>query len=320
MDAGVLRDLEAAVAAVPPGRWALGVSGGADSVALLMLLVRAGGRGADLHVVHLDHQTRGEASRGDARFVAQLSAREGIGCTVERRDAIEPLAGELPANRSARFRALRYWLFARECAARGLAGVILAHHALDQAETILQRLVRGSGPGGLLGMKARSTMKGLVVLRPLVGLDPLALRDYLRSLGQAWREDASNASAAYQRNRARGVLTQHAGLRESLHELSKAMGDLVEWIGRETPRLEASFSCARLAELPDVLAREAARAWLLERGAPSDDLSPTVLGRLVTMARDAATACRQHFPGRILVTRKKGRMEAAEVRGPKAGG
>src|SRR5260221_10183776 len=115
--------LETAVAAVPGGAWAVGVSGGADSVALLALLRRR----ADLrcHAVHLDHETRAGESAADAQFVSELCANWGVNITVVRRSELERGAGEWPANQSARFRALRLDLFRRACAAGAVQGVIL---------------------------------------------------------------------------------------------------------------------------------------------------------------------------------------------------
>ena len=80
--------IQASVSAVPPGPWAVGVSGGADSVALLSLLRQR--EDVQLHVVHLDHQTRGEASTGDARFVADLAEVWGLPSVVALREQIEP--------------------------------------------------------------------------------------------------------------------------------------------------------------------------------------------------------------------------------------
>src|SRR5687767_3787007 len=104
-----------AVDAVPAGAWAVGVSGGADSVALLTLLhERVRQRGdVSLHVAHLDHQLRGPDSAADARFVEELAARLGLTCTVATRDAVEAGARELPANPSSRYRAARLALFRR---------------------------------------------------------------------------------------------------------------------------------------------------------------------------------------------------------------
>src|SRR5436190_20930689 len=93
-----------AVARVPPGAWAIGVSGGADSVALLTLAAAR----TDLrcNAVHLDHETRGAASTGDAQFVRELCASLGVPCTVATRSQVEAArVGPLPRNASARFRA-----------------------------------------------------------------------------------------------------------------------------------------------------------------------------------------------------------------------
>ena len=117
---------------VPPGLWGVAVSGGADSVALLLLL--HGRPELLLHVVHLDHQIRGQASADDAEFVAKLAEKLGIPATIVRRDQIEPgiLSVSLPKNPSARYRAIRLELFRRVVEREKLHGVILAHQADDR--------------------------------------------------------------------------------------------------------------------------------------------------------------------------------------------
>jgi tRNA(Ile)-lysidine synthetase-like protein len=298
--------LHNAIAGLPAGAWAVGVSGGADSVALLTLLrARPDVR---CHAVHLDHETRGGESTLDAQFVADLCQTLHIPCTLATRTQCESRihASTLPRNTSARFRALRLHLFREVCAAHGLRGVLVAHHADDQAETILQRLLRGSGPVGLTGIRSESRVGGLTVLRPLLNVPSSALRAYLQGIGRAWREDASNASPAYQRNRVRALLARHPELASDLHTLAPAMARLIEWARHAAPRLGETFETSELADAPDVLAAEAARAWLVARGAPREALSPSVLERLVTMARDAATPPRAHFPGGMLVRRRRG--------------
>jgi tRNA(Ile)-lysidine synthetase-like protein len=296
--------LSAAIASVPAGSWVVGVSGGPDSVALLGLMrTRAD---LSLHVVHLDHQLRASASNEDARFVEELSRRWNIPCTVTRRDEIEPGLKDLPANPSARYRRLRLALFARVVARHALHGVILAHHADDQAETVLQRLLRGSGPAGLAGMSPRARVEGLEIQRPLLGVRRDTLRAYLDEIGQPWRTDESNASPRYQRNRLRALLGRHGKLVGPLLELGKACAALREWTRSTAPALDHRFAVAELADLPDLLARESARRWLARQGAAADELAPDVLDRLVTMARDAASPARQHFPGRLLVRRRGG--------------
>jgi tRNA(Ile)-lysidine synthase len=291
---------------LPPGPWAVGVSGGADSVALLSLLrshpdIRP-------HVVHLDHQLRGETSAADAAFVRDLASRWGFPVTIGTRAALEARLSDLPTNPSARYRALRLELFREVCRAHGLLGVLLAHHADDQAETVLARLVRGSGYAGLCGMAGRTDLAGLVLLRPLLHVRREALRQYLTAESQPWREDASNASDQYQRNRLRRLLQHHPSLTDDLLCLADVCRSLRDWVRRASPKLDAAFPADRLRNLPPILARESARTWLIARGVPAGDLdrSPAAVDRLLEMSRDSASPARRHFPGRVMVHRKAG--------------
>jgi tRNA(Ile)-lysidine synthetase-like protein len=295
--------LQAAVNSVPAGTWAVAVSGGADSVALLSLLRHR----ADLklRVAHLDHQTRAGASTEDAKFVAALAAQWNLPCDVAMLEEIAPAINEPPRNRSAYFRAARLAFFRRVVEQRRLAGVILAHHADDQAETILLRLLRGSSYVGLAGMSPRSAIGGLEMLRPLLVVPREALREHLREVGQAWREDQSNASADYLRNVARCALGGSPSLARELIDLGDACRDLREWANL-LPAPPAEMPVGALQNLPPILAREQARRWLIAQGAKRDELEPGVLDRLIEMACDAASPARQHFPGELLVRRRRG--------------
>jgi tRNA(Ile)-lysidine synthase len=286
------------------GPWAVAVSGGADSVALLLLLKEL--PGVELRVVHLDHQTRGQQSTADAAFVAELAQRLSIPATIRRRDQFEPEMPDLPKNPSARYRAIRFELFRRVVLDRRLMGVILGHHADDQAETILLRLLRGSGPGGLAGMKGKGTVAGITVVRPLLDVRRTELREYLKQRGQAWREDASNQSDRYARNRVRQFLQSRQDLHEPIIFLGNACAQLNRWVCASAPKLEPRFAAVRLAELPAVLGRESARRWLIAQGAVAGELSGDALDRLREMACDAATPSRQLFPGNLVVHRRAG--------------
>lgn len=312
--------LDKVVEGVPPGDWAVGVSGGADSVALLSLLRWR--KDLRLVVVHLNHQVRGEASDGDAAFVGELSRRWGLECVVEMRATVEGWGREWPANLSARFRALRLELFRRVIAERQLSGVILAHQREDQAETVLQRLLRGGGFAGLVGMQGEATVRGVRVLRPLLEVSREQLREHLREEGITWREDASNASPVYQRNRVRQVLAGREGMVDALVGLAQACGALSRWVKSRSPVLGETFAARELAELPNVLAEEAGRRWLVARGAIEGDLSSPVVHRLIEMARDAASAAHRDFPGRVTVSRRRGWISAEKGAGnarPSAG-
>ncbi|MCL2645540.1 MAG: tRNA lysidine(34) synthetase TilS [Phycisphaerales bacterium] len=177
----------------------LAVSGGADSVAMLRLMHRINQSDYwqwKLIVGHVDHGIRGRASRADAKFVKELAARLGVPCVI-RTLRLGGRASE-QAARVARHRTLEAMASARRCYA-----VVMAHHADDQAETVLLRLFRGAGLEGLAGIATDTTVNGMRILRPLLGLRRDELRDYLGQLRQGFREDASNASDRYTRNRLR---------------------------------------------------------------------------------------------------------------------
>lgn len=296
--------LQSAAALVPAGAWAVGVSGGADSVALLSLLRCRSD--LSLHVVHLDHQTRGDESTGDARYVAELSRRWGLPCTIATRDQIEPTLPDPPANTSAKYRACRLALYRNVVHEQRLEGVILAHHADDQAETILQRLIRGSSYVGLAGMSVRTVVGGLEIVRPLLELRRAELREYLAAESVSWREDASNESDAYLRNRLRKVLSESRELFDSLLRLGPACSALRDWSRDHAPELPERFGVNQLTGLPRILADESIRRWLLARGIAPDHLDPAAIERVWQMASDAASPAQFDFPGNLAVRRRQG--------------
>lgn len=301
--------LMSAVKTVPTGAWAVGVSGGADSVGLLRLL-RFERPDLRLHVVHLDHLTRGADSTGDAEFTRKLAMQWQLPCTVARLDQIEPGMRGLPANKSARFRTVRFELFRQVVREEQLLGIVLAHHADDQAETVLHRLLRGARSPYVNGMFADTQVDGLRVLRPLLGIRARLLRDYLDAVGQDWREDASNASMDYFRNQLRVVLRTNDELVGSLLDLHEAMATVRHWLDRVVPTLTESFRLHDVANYPPMIAAEALRRWLVDRGSPVEELTGEVIGRLLDMVTDAATPPRAEFPGRVRVIRRGGRVLA----------
>ncbi len=300
--------LLAAIGKLPPGRWGVGVSGGADSVALLRLLRDR----ADVtcHVIHLNHQTRGEASDGDAGFVRDLANQLGMDATVSTRADVEHLVTRPPSNLSAHYRMLRLALFRQTVEREGLQGVALAHHADDQAETSLHRLLRGSACGGLGAMRSHTIIGGLHVHRPLLGVSREGLRDYLAMLEQPWREDASNQSAAYARNRLRKVLGQYPQLCPAILTLGRDCSAWNDWKQTNTATLREVFNVRDLIDQPVCLARASARRWLIQRGVPQKQISTRVIARLLTLAEDAASSPRAQFPGNVLVNRHRGYIEA----------
>lgn len=176
------------------------VSGGRDSVALLHMLVSAGRR--DLVVCHLNHGLRGRESGQDAAFVRRLAARYGLACEVEKAD-IRRWAKASRQTLEEAGRAARMAFFERAAHKHAAACVFLAHHAEDQAETQLANLCRGTGLRGLAGMKISTQMGRLRWVRPLLGMRKTEIDDYVRGHHLAFREDSSNSTPDYTRNRLR---------------------------------------------------------------------------------------------------------------------
>lgn len=287
---------------LPAGRYAVGASGGADSTALVRLLAER--NDCELTLVHLDHELRQSESAADARFVADLAASLGLDCVIERRSVIESALSEHPANPSARYRAARLALISHVVRDRRLEGVLLAHHADDQAEGLLLRLLRGASTPFLGGMTPMRVIDGLRVFRPLLGCRRDDLRAYLRQIGQPWREDASNASPHYRRNVVRQWLASHPEGVEPLLRLAAASARLRESLEAAAPVLPERFACGALPE-PQIVAEYALRRWLIDRGAPPDDVSPATCQRLLRQATDVSQPPRQHYPGAILVRRRQ---------------
>jgi tRNA(Ile)-lysidine synthase len=196
----------------PPPGLVVAVSGGPDSVALLLglLAVRADGS-IPLVVAHLNHQLRGGDSDADEAFVSDLHARLAAGTDslhlASRRLDVARLAAERGGNLEAIAREERYRWLAEVAGAHSLRHVATGHTANDQAETILHRLLRGTGLQGLRGILFRREIApGVEVVRPLLEVGREQVLAYLHEIGQPARHDASNEDVAFTRNRIRGEL------------------------------------------------------------------------------------------------------------------
>lgn len=171
----------------------VGVSGGADSVALAHILIQLG---YQITIAHLNHGLRGKESNGDERFVKNLSALWGVPFVT--RNIHVPKKGNLENNaRLARYLFLE--TIRRQKKARFIA---VAHHQDDQIETILLHLQRGAGVRGLCGM----TLQSGAVIRPLLHVTKQQLTDYLKKQKIDYRMDSSNADLTFQRNYLRHII------------------------------------------------------------------------------------------------------------------
>ncbi|MBI5656785.1 MAG: tRNA lysidine(34) synthetase TilS, partial [Geobacter sp.] len=179
------------------------VSGGIDSVVLLDYLVSRTDLGLSLVVAHLNHCLRGEESDGDEVFVRQLATSHGLAFEV-RRTEVRQLAAAQRLSLEEAGREERYRFFAEVAKRYGAAAVALAHHRDDQAETVLLRLLRGSGTAGLAAMPPRSTNGDCI--RPLLHVGRAEIEDYAREKGLFYRTDSSNSDTGFIRNRVRHSL------------------------------------------------------------------------------------------------------------------
>lgn len=181
------------------------VSGGSDSVALAVLLHQLAPKyRLKLHWVHVNHQIRPEAGE-DADFVQRLAARFGVSLSVEK---ITPLFVARHQKRSLEetARELRFKVFEKIAEETGSCRIVLAHHQNDQAETVLMRIIRGSGTRGIGAMTPVTLWRGKTIIRPLLECSKKELRDWLVARDLPWREDSSNQNREYFRNRIRNHL------------------------------------------------------------------------------------------------------------------
>jgi tRNA(Ile)-lysidine synthase len=191
----------------PPAGWqevtvVVAVSGGADSVALLRALqaLKTAGAGR-LIAAHCNHRLRGDASEGDAAFVKELCQRLRVPCEV---GMVDVPASERGDGLEAAARGARYAFLSQIAQQHGARYLATAHTADDQAETILHRIVRGTGLAGLAGIPRVRPLNPLTTLiRPLLWARRHEVLEYLSGLDQDFRQDATNLESRFTRNRIR---------------------------------------------------------------------------------------------------------------------
>ena len=273
-----------------PARWALALSGGADSLALLLLFWAEGpGRwGREFVAMHFNHRLRGQAAVVDEKFCRSVCAALGITFVAGR------WTGQRRGASEAEARAARFAFFEREMRRRRLRLLWLAHQADDVAETMLMRLARGSATSGLAAPRPVQEMgEGMIRLRPLLTLQKRAIIAALRSAGATWCEDATNAGDNFFRNRIRQRVLpawQRAAGRDAVAGalLSRELLEeddtaLQTWLEELQPvDRYRRLLVTRLAGKPRALFRRALHRWLLAVR-PETDLSRQGFNQLLRM-------------------------------------
>lgn len=253
----------------------VGVSGGRDSMVLIDMLTKAGFR--QLAICHLNHGLRGRSSAADAGFVRGFAKKAGIPFYSAKADT-RRFARDRGLSLETAARELRYSFFS-ECARKAKCRrLILAHHAGDQAETVLFHFMRGSGAQGLGGMRPVSSRQThgarLCIFRPLLDMPRADIETYSVENRIRWREDLSNQSPDFTRNRIRHevlpLLNAVAG-RDCLAPILRAAMIFQaeeDWMASLTPAVNQRLHCAKLAGYPLALQRRIVRRWLLEQHVP----------------------------------------------------
>lgn len=273
--ADFLEQLRAGLSALDlPGRRLMAaVSGGADSVALLLGLCELREElDLELTAAHLDHMLRGEDSAADADWVKSLCGRLDVPCIIERKDIsaakVESQRTLEESAREARYEFLRRTALENRC-----SEIAVAHTADDQAETVLHHILRGTGLSGLRGIPSeRELAPGLRIVRPLLEIRRAEIEIFLSERDQDFRQDQTNADVAFTRNRIRHQLMPVLEadfnpqvamalnrLGEQAGELEDALDHLAE-IYLQSAILEQSpnrclLDCSPLARLPIAVRR-----------------------------------------------------------------
>ena len=302
----------------PAGRCLIGISGGADSVALTMMLLPLRDAGEiELKAVHVNHGLRGAESDGDGIFTAGLCARLRIPLRLEQVD----LQGHTDENTARR---ARYAAFERVLREERIPSLILAHQMEDQAETVLMRLIRGAGADGLRAMGREENREGYRILRPMLDMSGRELRDVLREEGIPWREDRTNRDPRYLRNRIRMEILPL--MEEMAPGATARLARAAELIG-----LEADANAARAAEIlradsgngwigtallmnaPEAVRSRALRQWWTENGPVMEErgLSYDQTRRLESLL-EAPWGAAVNLPGEWRARRRKDRIVLIE--------
>jgi len=310
----------------------LGVSGGADSLAMLCLFAAAQEEfGLRLAVLHVHHGIRGADADGDARFVEVVCAARGVACRVVKVD-VPALARQEKLSLEEAARQARYAALFQEAVRIDASWVAVAHNADDQAETVLMHFLRGSGMAGLRGMlpvaslsdhlasftpspveTGRSSRRLIHLIRPLLNVPRADIERYCRDHDLTPRQDATNADTTYFRNKLRHealplLASLNPNLRETLGRTASVMAADYEWhqaeleqaaldiMRRAAPgRVELDLASWRSAPLS--VQRGLIRAAVMSLRAHVRDLSFEQVEQAGRVAREGAVGAQAPLPG-----------------------
>lgn len=331
---------ERLVAAWPAAQWRdvhvmAAVSGGADSVALLRALSeakRAAGGAGRVMAAHVNHLLR-EESNDDEAWLCQQCLQWDVPLAVKRVD-VNQLAAQRGDGVEAAAREARYRTLAQMAEEAGARFVVTAHTRDDQAETVLFRLVRGTGLRGLAGMRrARALSPSVTLMRPLLGCTRAELRAYLDALGQSWREDPTNLDSRFARNRLRetvlpllregfnpeadaAVVRAAELVGEAQDVIDSFAATLAETCGASADAGGVTLHTAPLAGQPALLVVETLRQSWRAAGWPEQAMTHGWWSRLASLAQAEDDDRVLNLPGNVLARREGDLLSLARRNGP----
>lgn len=285
---------------IPDGTRVLcGLSGGADSVSLLLCLHELG---YDVCACHLNHGLRGKQADADEAFCRALCAAYDIPFVAERCDAAAAAEQQKQSIETAA-RALRYDFFAHSAQRFGAGRIATAHTADDNLETMLFHLIRGTGAAGLAGIPP---MRGDII-RPLIAVERRQVEAYLLSRGQDWRTDATNLEDSCTRNRIRRHVIP--ALRDIEPQAARHAAQTAELLRQDNACLDAlvqvddtEIAAETLAVMPEALAARAVRSMLIQAGAPMGEVSHRHIHAVCALAQK--TRGTVSLPGALRAVRR----------------
>jgi tRNA(Ile)-lysidine synthase len=301
-----------------------------DSMVLVSLLARLNQSrmwGLQLHVAHLDHQLRRGASAEDAQFVAEQARTLRLPCTIETAEVAE-LARQWGVSIELAARRCRYDFFERLCLRLGARVVVLAHHADDNVETVLQRILRGTGIRGLAGIRSvRAIREGsdIYLFRPFLQCRRAEIEEYAKKQNVPFKLDASNKDVIYARNRLRNELLPllreryNPQVDEALSRLSEQAGAIEACLRETCTRMLESIIVEHhdrrivlhgpsLSRRPRAIQTQLFREVILHMGVGEGDITYGHLNTIAELLGSEEGSKEVHLPGGLRVTRRYSRL------------
>ncbi len=301
---------------MPGQRLLIACSGGADSMALLRLLDAVNQSKHwqwKLNIAHINHGLRGRQSLADQHFVQKIAKILKLPCYIKKVQ-LKKIAGRHVSEataRQARWDALSLIARRHRCQV-----IVLAHHADDQAETVLLRILRGCSIAGLGAMRPRRRMGPIHLIRPLLTFDRAALQTYLRTIGQTWRDDHTNALPLYLRNQIRHQLLPQlekyqpairrllVRLASQSQESTRAHQYSTRALARRAlalTRTSATFIRARLRRQPRLIVGMLLRSAVQHLGGNVDQVAAIAVARAIDALRHQSSGQQIELGGGLIL-------------------